>query len=142
MFMLTSVMRVCERAWEPVKGGRCVFCTGFLFLQTGTRASQRLKTGKNRRAFDDGSGPAALWSARDSSAQASRRWRSSATSQTRRTFPTRGGRSCWYKTIIWHMAAPQAVTVPLDHVSWAKEVPEDESQAKGTKKRYTFPLSW
>jgi len=45
--------------WEPVKRGRSVFCTGNLFLQTGTRASQRQKTGKNRRAFDDGSGPAA-----------------------------------------------------------------------------------
>jgi len=46
--------------WELVKGGRSVFCTGILFLETGTWASKRLKTGKNRRAFDDGSGLAAL----------------------------------------------------------------------------------
>ena len=42
-----------------LRAGRSVFCTGPLFLQTGTRATKRLRTGKNRRAFDDGSGPAA-----------------------------------------------------------------------------------
>jgi len=42
-----------------VKGGRSVFCTGILFPETGTRASKRLKTCKNIRAFDDGSGLAA-----------------------------------------------------------------------------------
>jgi len=46
-------LRACQ-------GGRSVFCTGILFHQTGTRASERLKKGKNRRAFDDGWGPAAL----------------------------------------------------------------------------------
>ena len=45
---------------ETVQGGRSVFCTGILFLQTGTWLTKRLKTGKNRSAFDDGSGPAAL----------------------------------------------------------------------------------
>jgi len=41
------------------RGVDLFFCTGILFLETGTRASKRLKPGKNRRAFDDGSGPAA-----------------------------------------------------------------------------------
>jgi len=41
------------------RGVDIFFCTGILFLETGTRASKRLKTGKNRRAFDDGSGLAA-----------------------------------------------------------------------------------
>ena len=43
------------------RGVDIFFCTGILFLETGTRASKRLKTGKNRRAFDDGSGLAARW---------------------------------------------------------------------------------
>jgi len=65
---LFSQTQICkDLAWdglrEPVKEGRSVFCTGIRFLQTGTRASKRLNTGKNRRAFDDGSGPAAQASA-------------------------------------------------------------------------------
>jgi len=62
---LFSQTQICkDLAWdglrEPVKGGRSVCCTGTLFHQTRTRASEKLKTGKNIRAFDDGSGPAAL----------------------------------------------------------------------------------
>jgi len=41
------------------RGVDLFFCTGILFLETGTRAFKRLKTGKNRGAFDDGSGLAA-----------------------------------------------------------------------------------
>ena len=37
------------------------FSTEILFLQTESRATKRRETGKNRRAFDDGFGPDALW---------------------------------------------------------------------------------
>jgi len=46
-------------ASKSLSVGVDLFCTGILFLETGTRASKRLKTGQNRRAFDDGSGLAA-----------------------------------------------------------------------------------
>jgi len=48
-------------ALRPCQGGRSVLCTGVLFLQTGTRLTKRLKTGKTRLVVDDGSGLAALW---------------------------------------------------------------------------------
>ena len=44
---------------EPVQGGRSAACTEIPLLQTEERAYKRFKTGKNRRAFDNGSGPAA-----------------------------------------------------------------------------------